>query len=79
MNEIISINFNSTDHKVHYSTTCWKTDIFSKAEEKLYQEYPDYKETNNIFVQGGNQILRFKTIEENKIKPGFPVTLIVND
>ena len=51
--------------------------MFAEIEEKLYQEYPQYRETNNYFVVNGTQILRFKTVEENKISNNMPVMLIV--
>jgi len=74
--DIISVNFTSTDQKINYSFPCAKNEIFAVIEEKLYKEYPEYRETNNYFVQKGQQILRFKTLEENKINPGFPILLI---
>ena len=74
--DIISVNFTSTDQKINQSFPCAKNEIFAVIEEKLYKEYPEYRETNNYFVQKGQQILRFKTLEENKINPGFPILLI---
>ena len=75
--EIISVNFISTDQNIHFSVPCVKTNTPAEAEEKLYQEFPEYRETNNNFLFNGNQILRFKTIEQNKITKGIPVTLDV--
>ena len=51
--------------------------ISQEIEEKLYKQYPQYRETNNTFIANGTQVLRFKTIEQNKIGNGLPVTLIV--
>ena len=76
-NEIMCVNFISMDQKVHFAAPCIKTDTFAEIEEKLYKQYPAYRETNNTFIANGTQILRFKTIEENKIGNGLPVTLIV--
>ena len=45
-------------------------------EERLYKEYPEYRETNNIFQVNGKQVLRFKTIEENNIQEGQIIQLI---
>ena len=75
--EVMCVNFISTDQNVHYAVPCAKTNIFAEIEEKLYQQYPQYRETNNNFLANGNQVLRFKTIAENKIGNGLPVTLIV--
>ena len=76
-NDIICVNFISSDQNVHYAITCLKTDTFAEIEEKLYKEYPQYKETNNNFLANGTQVLRFKTIAENKLENGLPVTLVV--
>ena len=76
-NDIMCVNFISSDQIVHYAASCLKTNTFAEIEEKLYKQYPQYRETNNNFIANGNQVLRFKTIAENKIENGFPVTLIV--
>ena len=44
-------------------------------EEKLYEEFPEYKETDNYFVVDGKRVKRFKTMKENNIKNGRPVIL----
>jgi len=76
-NDIMCVNFISSDQNVHFAATCLKTDTFAEIEEKLYKQYPQYRETNNSFLANGTQVLRFKTIAENKIGNGLPVTLIV--
>ena len=76
-NEVMCVNFISTDQNIHYAVTCIKNNIFAEIEEKLYQQYPEYRETNNTFIANGRQVLRFKTIAENKLGNGLPVTLIV--
>ena len=75
--DIMCVNFISTDQNVHYAASCLKTNTFAEIEEKLYKQYPQYRETNNTFIANGTQVLRFKTIEENKIGNRLPVTLIV--
>ena len=75
--DIMCINFISSDQNVHYAASCLKTNTFAEIEEKLYKQYPQYRETNNNFIANGTQVLRFKTIAENKIGNGLPVTLIV--
>ena len=76
-NDMVSVNFISMDQNVHFSVACLKTDIFAEIEEQLYKQYPQYRETNNSFLAHGSQVLRFKTIAENKIGNGLPVTLVV--
>ena len=71
------VNFISMDQTVHLAVGCTKQNTFAEVEEKLYKQYPQYRETNNNFVANGMQVLRFKTISENNIGNGLPVTLIV--
>ena len=68
LDQIMCIHFISTDQNVHYSIPCINSNTFAEIEEKLYQQYPEYRETNNQFLADGKEILRFKTIGENKIK-----------
>ena len=77
LKEMMCVNFISSDQNVHYAVPCVKTNTFAEVEEKLYQQYPRYRETNNNFIANGNLVLRFKTIGENKIGNGLPVTLII--
>ena len=74
-----SINFVSVDHKINYSIPCIGDPIFAEIEEQLYKEYPEYRETDNYFMNNGNIIRRFRTINENKIRGGLPIILIRNE
>ena len=76
-NEIVVVNFISMDQNVHYAIAALKNNTFAEIEEKLYKQYPKYRDTNNNFITNGSTVLRFKTIAENKISNGLPVTLIV--
>ena len=71
----ISALFISSDSKITYAISCKNTTPFVRIEEKLYEEYPEYKETNNYFLHNGSVIKRFKTVEENHIKSGKPIIL----
>ena len=75
-NDIIVVNFISTDQNINYGIKCLKTDTFAQVEEKLYQKYGEYRETNNNFTANGRIILRFKSISDNHIKDGDKVQLI---
>ena len=75
-NNTIFIHFISADGKIDHNIKCLKTDTFAEVEEKLYQIYNEYRETNNIFLAGGKIIKRFKTIEQNKLKDGEIVQLL---
>ena len=75
INEMMCVNFISLDQNINYSIPCTKSDIFAEIEEKLYKEYPQYRDTNNVFLYNGDSIHRFKTISENKIESGKPIIL----
>ena len=66
--KLISVTFVSSDQKVHYSVICKNTDKFNKIENMLYDEYPEYIETENNFEVNGNKINKYKSLEFNKIK-----------
>ena len=70
------VNFISSDQKITYAIPCSGDDIFAEIEEILYKEYPEYRETNNMFLANGKEILRFKSINDNKIGTGRPIMLI---
>ncbi len=56
-----------------------KNDTFLEAEEKSYQKYQEYRETNNKFVLKGIKVMRFKSIIENNITDGDKIELIKVD
>ena len=78
MNDIMVINFLSTDQNIRCGIPCLADDTFAEVEEKLYKKFPEYRETNNNFIANGEPVLRFKTIAQNKIGNGLPVTMIIS-
>ena len=74
--EIVALFFTSEKQDIHRPISCKNTDTFAKIEEKIYNEYPKYKDYNTYLTVNGNVIKRFKTIDENKIKDGN--TIIIN-
>jgi len=73
---ILFVHFISLDQKINCGIKCLKTDTFAEVEEKLYQKYEEYRETNNNFVTKGRTVLRFKKIFENNIQDGDKIELI---
>ena len=69
------INFTSTDSSINYGIKCVVTDTFAEVEEKLYQIYDEFRNTNNMFTIKGRTILRFKNLKENNIRDGDKVLL----
>ena len=68
--EILAINFvsNGVQDIGNYNLICKNTDLFVKLEERLYQDFPDFKNYETYFEVNTRRIKRFKTIEENNIK-----------
>ena len=75
--DISIVNFTTTEQRFLLSLKCIKNETFAAVEERLYKKYPEYRETNNYFTSKGKEILRFKTIDENKIGEELPVILNV--
>ena len=73
---IIVIDFISSDQNINCGIKCLKTYTFAEVEEKLYQRYEKFRETNNNFIANGKLILRFKKIFENGLKDGDKIQLI---
>ena len=73
---IIVINFVSSDNKINCGIKCLKTNTFAEVEEKLYQRYEEYRDSNNNYITKGKLVLRFKKICDNGINDGDVVQLI---
>ena len=76
MSDIMVINFLTADQSIRAGIPCLPEDTFAEVEEKLYQIYDEFRNTNNIFLFKGNTILRFKKIRENNIKNNDIIQLI---
>ena len=78
--KILAIGFTSCDQKINNFILASKdSELFVRIEEKLYDEYSEYKEKETYFMVGGNKIKRFKTLKENNIKTGSIIMLNIID
>ena len=68
LDDIMVIYFTPTDSSFYQGIKCVKTETFAEVEEKLCKKHDELRNTNNMFTANAFPILRFKTIEENKIK-----------
>ena len=66
--KIIAVTFLSTSHDLQIPMACKNTDIIARLEEKVYNEYPKYKDYTTYLTVNGNIIKRFKSLDENGIK-----------
>ena len=78
-NKLINIKFQSSDGVINTTISSFENDKFNILEEKLYVEFEKYRDTNNLFLVNGNQVLRFKTLKENKIRDGQVIIMNVFD
>ena len=67
--KVMSINFvNMGNNDIgHYSLVCKNTDLFIREEERLYEDFPNFKKYETYFEVNGKRIKRFQTLSENNI------------
>ena len=77
--KIISVNFMtmSCQDIMNYSMPCKNTDLFVRLEERLYNDFPKYKNNEVYFAVNTRRIKRFKTIEENNIKSNDIISIFI--
>ena len=75
LKKVMVVNFISTDYSVNCGIACLPTDTFADVEAKLYKIYDNLRNTNNNFTVNGHGVLRFQTIQENKIHDGDKIIL----
>jgi len=78
---IISVLFLSMGNQdiQNYSMPCKNTDLFVDLERKLYEDFPKFKNYETYFEVNTRRILRFKTIEENKIESNAIINIFAVD
>ena len=79
--KIISVLFMTQGNQdiINYSMVCRTTDLFSSLEERLYKDFPNYRNIEKIFMVNANRISRNKTLEENNIKNNDIISLFPID
>ena len=79
--KIISINFVSMGNQDigHYSLICKNTELFVRLEERLYNDFPQFKNYETYFEKNTKRIKRFKTLDENQIKNKDVITIFTVD
>ena len=79
--EIIAVLFMSIGNQdiFNYAMPCKKTDLFIKLEERLYNDFPKYKNYETYFEVNTRRIKRFKSVEENNIKNNDIISLFFID
>ena len=75
MDDIMVVNFLSTDQNIRCGISCLPDDTFAEVEEKLYKKFDNFRNTNNILLFNGNSILRFKKVKENNLHDGDTILI----
>ena len=63
----------------NYTMACKTSDLFVRLEERLYHDFPKYRNYETFFMVNTRRIFRFKTLEENKIKNNDIISLFFNE
>ena len=63
----------------NYTMACKTSDLFVRLEERLYHDFPKYRNYETFFMVNTRRIFRFKTLEENKIKNNNIISLFINE
>ena len=77
--ELFPVIISSKDQKIHRSFICKKDESFKVLENLLYENYPQYKNTENIFTVNEKVIDTNKSIEENNIKDNDNIIMQVKE
>ena len=68
--KILTVNFLSmgTQEIGHFSLECKNVDLFVSLEERLYEEFPQFKKFDAYYLVNTRRVKRFLTLEQNEIK-----------
>jgi len=77
--KVIAVNFVSMGNNDigHYNLICKNRDLFVRLEERLYNDFPQFKEHETYFEVKGKRIKRFKTLEQNLIKNNDIISMFI--
>ena len=75
MESIVAVNFISLNQNINFPMAFKKTDIFAKAEKKLYKEYPELEYKQIYFIVNGNIVEKSLTFEQNRIRSGNTILI----
>ena len=79
--EILAINFVSMGCQdiSNYNLVCKNTDLFVRLEERLYDDFPKFKDYEVYFEVKTRRIKRFKTSDENNIASNDIINVFIID
>ena len=79
--QIMTVNFVSmgTNDIGHFSLVCKNKDLFVTLEERLYEEFPKFKDYETYFEVKTKRIKRFKSLKDNNIQSNDVINMFIID
>ena len=79
--EFISVNFVSMGSQAiaNYSVVCKQSWPFSELEKKVYEDFPEFNNSQTVFMIDAKMIEKNKTLKENKIKKNSIISVFNED
>jgi hypothetical protein len=77
--KLISIKFISVNQDIDFPVIAKNTDKFIKIESLLYEQYPDYKNSENYFLVNGRKVNKYNSLKENNIGNNDILTLQISN
>ena len=77
--KILTVNFVSmgTQDIDHFSLECKNTDLFVTLEERLLDEFPEFKKYDVYYLVNTKRVKRYLTLDQNKIKKNDLISLYI--
>ena len=77
--KIMVVNFVSMGTQIisNYGLECKNTDLFVSLEERLLEEFPEFKKYDVYYLVNTKRIKRYLTLEQNKIKKNDLVSVYI--
>ena len=60
--KLVAIKFILVDQQINHTIICNSQTIFHNIEDQLYEKFPVYKESDNLFMFNGHQINKCKSL-----------------
>jgi hypothetical protein len=61
----------------HFSLECKNTDLFVTLEERLLDEFPEFKKYDVYYLVNTKRVKRYLTLDQNKIKKNDLISLYI--
>ena len=66
-----------TQDIANYSLECKNTDLFVTLEERLLDEFPEFKKYDVYYLVNIKRVKRYLTLDQNKIKKNDLISLYI--